>query len=80
MLLQGLLNSLDFIINTASGDIPFDQYLPLLKTGGVLSLVGFPSEVKFLPYNLNLGMFSRFNPLSVSSVKTPHSLHFVGIV
>lgn len=54
--LQGLLNSLDFIINTASGDIPFDQYLSLLKTGGVLSLVGFPSEVKFLPHNLNLGM------------------------
>lgn len=55
MLLQGQLNSLDFIINTASGDIPFDQYLSLLKTGGVLSLVGFPSEVKFLPHNLNIG-------------------------
>lgn len=41
--MKGLANSLDFIINSASGDIPFDLYLPLLKTAGVLSLVGFRS-------------------------------------
>lgn len=56
MLLQGMANSFDFIINTASGDIPFDQYLSLLKTAGVLVLVGFPSEVKFAPGSLNLGI------------------------
>ncbi|KAL3517095.1 hypothetical protein ACH5RR_023997 [Cinchona calisaya] len=48
--------SLDFIINTASGDIPFDPYLSLLKTAGVLVLVGFPSEVKFNPGSLILGL------------------------
>ncbi|XP_075517703.1 putative cinnamyl alcohol dehydrogenase 1 [Primulina tabacum] len=45
--------SLDFIINTASGDISFDSYLQLLKTTGILVLVGFPSEVKFSPVNLS---------------------------
>lgn len=56
MLLQGMANSLDFIINSASGDIPFDPYLSLLKTAGVLVLVGFPSEVKFTPGSLILGI------------------------
>lgn len=55
-MVQALDKSLDFIINTASGDISFDLYLSLLKTAGVLVLVGFPSEVKFLPGSLNLGM------------------------
>ncbi|KAK3039849.1 hypothetical protein RJ639_028242 [Escallonia herrerae] len=48
-------NSLDFIIDTASGDHPFDPYITLLKTNGVLVLVGVPSEVKFSPMNLIRG-------------------------
>ncbi|CAK7357519.1 unnamed protein product [Dovyalis caffra] len=51
--------SLDFIIDTASGDqsckpskSPFDPYLSLLKTAGVFVLVGFPSEVQLSPANL----------------------------
>ncbi|RHN71714.1 putative geraniol dehydrogenase (NADP(+)) [Medicago truncatula] len=36
--------TLDFIIDTASGDHPFDPYMSLLKISGVLALVGFPSE------------------------------------
>ncbi|XP_023918670.1 probable cinnamyl alcohol dehydrogenase 1 isoform X2 [Quercus suber] len=47
--------SLDFIIDTAAGDHPFDPYMSLLKTGGVLVLVAFPSEVKFHPASLNIG-------------------------
>lgn len=54
--MQELEKSLDFIINTASGDISFDLYLSLLKTTGVLALVGFPSEVKFNPGNLARGI------------------------
>lgn len=53
---QALCNSFDFILDTASGDISFDLYLSLLKTAGVLVLVGFPSTVKFSPRSLNLGM------------------------
>lgn len=54
--MQGLVKSLDFIVDTASGDHPFDPYMALLKTSGILVLVGFPSEVKFSPASLNLGM------------------------
>ncbi|XP_061370828.1 probable cinnamyl alcohol dehydrogenase 1 [Gastrolobium bilobum] len=54
--MMALAKSLDFIIDTASGDHPFDPYMSLLKTSGVLVLVGFPSEVKFSPANLILGM------------------------
>ncbi|KAG6644918.1 hypothetical protein CIPAW_08G085700 [Carya illinoinensis] len=51
-----LTKSFDFIIDTASGDHPFDAYMSLLKTAGVLVLVGAPSEVKVSPASLLLGM------------------------
>ncbi|XLT02874.1 hypothetical protein HN51_052225, partial [Arachis hypogaea] len=49
MCLQALVESLDFIIDTASGNHPFDPYMFLLKTCGVLVLVGAPSEIKIKP-------------------------------
>ncbi|KAK8569770.1 hypothetical protein V6N13_046814 [Hibiscus sabdariffa] len=54
--MKGLSKSLDFIVDTASGDHSFDPYMSLLKTAGIYALVGFPSEVKFSPASLNLGM------------------------
>lgn len=54
-LTQAATKTLDFIVDAASGDHPFDPYMSTLKTRGVLVLVGFPSEVKFSPANLNLG-------------------------
>uniref|UniRef100_A0A6N2MV32 mannitol dehydrogenase n=1 Tax=Salix viminalis TaxID=40686 RepID=A0A6N2MV32_SALVM len=54
--MKALHKSLDFIIDTASGDHPFDPYMSLLKTAGVFVLVGFPSEVKFHPASLIFGM------------------------
>ncbi|KAJ6376668.1 hypothetical protein OIU76_025759 [Salix suchowensis] len=54
--MKALHRSLDFIIDTASGDHPFDPFMSLLKTAGVFVLVGFPSEVKFHPASLNIGM------------------------
>lgn len=54
------MKSLDFIVDTASGDHPFDPYMALLKTGGIFVLVGFPSEVKFSPASLNLGTLAFF--------------------
>jgi hypothetical protein len=53
--LQSLKNSLHFIVDTAAGDHPFDPYLSLLKIGGVMAVVCFPSEIKLHPANLNLG-------------------------
>ncbi|CAK9153797.1 unnamed protein product [Ilex paraguariensis] len=56
--MKALANSLDFIIDTASGDHPFDPYMALLKTAGTLVLVGAPSEVKLSPISLIRGMKS----------------------
>ncbi|XP_037497946.1 probable cinnamyl alcohol dehydrogenase 1 isoform X2 [Jatropha curcas] len=56
--MKALSKSLDFIIDTSSGDHPFDPFMALLKTNGVFVLVAFPSEVKFSPANLNPGMKS----------------------
>lgn len=53
--MKALGKSLDFIIDTASGDHPFDAYMSLLKVAGDYVLVGFPSEVKFSPASLNIG-------------------------
>lgn len=53
---QSLKQSLDFIVDTAAGDHPFDPYMDLLKVEGVLALVGFPSEIKLSPRSLNLGI------------------------
>lgn len=58
--MQNLAKSFDFIIDTASGDHPFDPYMALLKTAGILVLVGFPREVKFSPANLNPGTLAMF--------------------
>ncbi|KDP26125.1 hypothetical protein JCGZ_22226 [Jatropha curcas] len=55
--MKALSRSLDFIIDTSSGDHPFDPFMTLLKTNGVFVLVAFPSEIKFSPANLNPGIF-----------------------
>lgn len=70
--------TLDFIINTASGDISFDAYLSLLKTGGVFSLVGFPTEVKFAPISLNYGMKTIAGSLTGGTKLTQEMLDFCG--
>ncbi|KAI4341894.1 hypothetical protein MLD38_026565 [Melastoma candidum] len=57
--MESISKSLDFIIDTASGDHPMDAYLPLLKVGGILALVGAPSGgIKFHPINFLIGMKS----------------------
>lgn len=63
--LQSLTKSLDFIIDTASGDHPFDPYLSLLKIDGVMVLVGFPSEIRISPLTLNFGTSFSFFLLSL---------------
>jgi len=56
--MKAMAKSLDFIIDTASGDHPFDPYMSLLKTGGTLVLVGVPTQVKLSPGSLIGGMKS----------------------
>lgn len=68
--MQGLAKSFDFIIDTASGDHPFDPYMALLKTAGILVLVGFPREVKFSPASLILGTYA-VSRTRVSSAMVP---------
>nr|TKV94476.1 hypothetical protein SEVIR_9G297700v2 [Setaria viridis] len=41
-------------------DHPFDPYLSLLKVGGVMALVSFPSEIKIHPASLNLEKHKSF--------------------
>ncbi|KAL8053407.1 hypothetical protein ABFX02_05G069000 [Erythranthe guttata] len=74
--MRGLEKSFDFIINTASGDISFDLYLSLLKTAGVLALVGFPSEVKFSPGSLSLGAKTITGSITGGTKQTQEMLDF----
>ncbi|XP_044487696.1 probable cinnamyl alcohol dehydrogenase 1 [Mangifera indica] len=53
--MKAISKSLDFIVDTASGDHPFDQYLSLLRATGAYVLVGFPGEIKFSPASLIIG-------------------------
>ncbi|EEF43494.1 probable cinnamyl alcohol dehydrogenase 1 [Ricinus communis] len=74
--MKAFSNSLDFIVDTASGDHPFDPYMSLLKTAGVLVLVGFPSEVKFSPASLNLGMKTVSGSITGGTQVTQEMLDF----
>ncbi|RCV32426.1 hypothetical protein SETIT_7G001900v2 [Setaria italica] len=52
--LQATEGSLHFSIDTMSGTYPIDHYLSLLKVGGMMVLLSFPSEIKVQAANLNL--------------------------
>ncbi|MQM06347.1 hypothetical protein Taro_039168 [Colocasia esculenta] len=74
--MQALSSSLDFIIDTASGDHPFDPYMSLLKIGGVLVLVGFPSEIRLTPATLNLGARTISGSVTGGTKDTQEMLDF----
>jgi cinnamyl-alcohol dehydrogenase len=74
--MKGLAKSLDFIINTASGDIEFDPYMEILKIGGVLVLVGAPSEVKLSPVSLIMGMRTISGSATGGTKETQEMLDF----
>ncbi|XP_008342262.1 probable cinnamyl alcohol dehydrogenase 1 [Malus domestica] len=74
--MTALAKSLDFIIDTASGDHPFDLYMSLLKTAGVLVLVGAPSEVKLSPMSLIYGMKSISGSVTGGTKQTREMLDF----
>lgn len=74
--MKAVEGSFDFIINTASGDTSFDLFLSMLKTMGVLVLVGFPSEVKFHPGSLNLGAKTVVGSITGGTKHTQEMLGF----
>ncbi|KAJ4780200.1 cinnamyl-alcohol dehydrogenase [Rhynchospora pubera] len=53
--MQEMEGKLDFIVDTAAGNHPFDPYLNTLKVHGIMVLVAFPGEIKFSPRSLNVG-------------------------
>ncbi|KAK2996337.1 hypothetical protein RJ639_026308 [Escallonia herrerae] len=74
--MAALAKSLDFILNTASADIPFNPYLSVVKTAGVLALVEFPSEVKFSPASFNRGMKTVSGSVTGDTKETQEMLDF----
>lgn len=74
--MQSSANSLDFIVDTASGDHPFDPYLSTLKVGGVMALVGFPSEIKVHPGSLLLGSRTISGSVTGGTKDTQEMLDF----
>lgn len=76
--MKTLDKSLDFIIDTASGDHIFDPYISTLKTAGVLVLVGAPNEIKLSPLNLLLGMITISGSVVGGTKRTQEMLDFCG--
>ncbi|EMS58457.1 putative cinnamyl alcohol dehydrogenase 1 [Triticum urartu] len=74
--MESLKNSLDFIVDTASGDHPFDPYLALLKVGGVMALVGFPGEIRVHPATLNLGARTLSGSVTGGTKDTQEMMNF----
>ncbi|KAK9145917.1 hypothetical protein Sjap_005820 [Stephania japonica] len=74
--MQALTKSLDFIVDTASGDHAFDPYMALLKTYGVLVLVGFPSEIKLHPASIILGSKTISGSVTGGTKETQEMLEF----
>ncbi|XP_011020397.1 PREDICTED: probable cinnamyl alcohol dehydrogenase 1 [Populus euphratica] len=54
--MKALSRTLNFIIDSASGDHPFDPYMSLLQTNGLFVMVCYPKEVKLDPLSLFTGM------------------------
>lgn len=71
-----LAKSYDFIIDTASGDHPFDPYVSLLKIAGVYVIVGVPEEVKFKTVNLIMEMRTIAGSIVGGTQETQEMIEF----
>ncbi|KAJ6704830.1 hypothetical protein OIU79_009695 [Salix purpurea] len=74
--MKTLSRSLDFIIDSASGDHPFDPYMSLLKTNGLFVMVCYPKEVKLDPLSLFIGMRSITGSFTGGTKLTQEMLEF----
>ncbi|XP_074270387.1 putative cinnamyl alcohol dehydrogenase 1 [Silene latifolia] len=78
--MKALVNSLDFIVDTASGDHPVEPYMWLLKTFGAYALVGgFPSEVTFSTGSLLFGMKTFSGSLTGGTKTAQEMLEFCAV-
>ncbi|KAK0608306.1 hypothetical protein LWI29_028684 [Acer saccharum] len=77
--MKGMTRSLDFIVDSASGNHSFYLYLSLLKTKGVLALVGYPNEIKLTPHPLLSGMRSISGSWTGGTRQTQEMLDFCGV-
>ncbi|KAK3123263.1 hypothetical protein QOZ80_8AG0627550 [Eleusine coracana subsp. coracana] len=74
--MESLKSSQHFIIDATSGEHPFDPFLSLLKVGGVMVLLSFPSEIKVHPANLNLGARSLSGSVTGGTKDTQKVINF----
>ncbi|KAG1354767.1 putative cinnamyl alcohol dehydrogenase 4 [Cocos nucifera] len=74
--MKSLMKSLDYIIDNGSGDHPFDPYMSLLKIGGVLVMVGYPSEVRMHPGSLNIGARTIAGSMTRGTKQTQEMIDF----
>ncbi len=78
--LERAARSFDFIIATASGDLPWDQYLQALRPGGKLCIVGIPpSPVSVSIWNLVGGEKSVVGGQPGSIDETADMLRFAAL-
>ncbi|KAJ0092153.1 hypothetical protein Patl1_25872 [Pistacia atlantica] len=77
--MKALAKSLDFIIDYASGEHSFDLYLSLLKSNGVLSLVGYPKEIKLAPASIQSGLKSISGSWTGGTKQMQEMLDFCGV-
>uniref|UniRef100_A0AAU6NEE6 Cinnamyl alcohol dehydrogenase 3 n=1 Tax=Haplomitrium mnioides TaxID=56921 RepID=A0AAU6NEE6_9MARC len=73
---KAAVGTLDFIVDTASAEHPLDLYLSLLKTGGILSLVGICKELKFAPTSICLGLKTVSGSVTGGIKETQEMLDF----
>ncbi|XP_024317696.1 probable cinnamyl alcohol dehydrogenase 1 isoform X5 [Brachypodium distachyon] len=74
--MESLKSSLHFIVDTASGNHPFDPYLSLLKVGGVMALLSFPEEIRIHPATLNLGARTLAGSVTGGTKDTQEMINF----
>ena len=78
--LAAAARSFDFILATASGDLPWDAYLQALRPGGTLCIVGIPpSPIGFSIWNLVGGEKSIVGGQPGSIDETAQMLRFAAL-
>lgn len=77
--LQAMAGAFDFVLSTASADLPWDDYLDILKPQGRLSIVGLPaSTIALHPLHLLPGEKAVSGGVPATPAETRLMLDFAG--